>query len=76
VNLDIDWAEFECIKSLPVSPCDQTCNPYLLGLQLGHELNRKLLDTVAQDLHAQGWLAIYTRMVKRPAPIYSREKNH
>ncbi|KIW34121.1 uncharacterized protein PV07_00917 [Cladophialophora immunda] len=62
MNLDIDWPEFECIKSLPVSPFDQTSNPYLLGLQIGHESNRDLLHSVAQELHAEGWVAIYTRM--------------
>ncbi|OAP53725.1 hypothetical protein AYL99_12097 [Fonsecaea erecta] len=62
MHLDIDWADVETVKTLPAVPYDQTCNPYLLGLQLGTEANAALLAETVKELHAQGWLAIYTRM--------------
>ena len=56
----------EYIASLPFKPHDQTSNQLWVDIQLGHESNRELLLQTASELKHDGWLAIYTRMVRIP----------
>lgn len=54
----------EYVKNMPIKPHDQTSNQLWVDIQLGHESNRDLLLQTAKELQAEGWLAIYTRMVR------------
>jgi hypothetical protein len=69
----------EYIKSMPIKPHDQTSNQLWVDIQLGHESNAELLAQTAKELKNQGWLAIYTRMVRicpwrRPALVQESRK--
>lgn len=55
----------EYIKSmLPFRFNDQTSNQLWVDIQLGDESNAELLKQTTKELKDQGWLAIYTRMVR------------
>lgn len=56
------------IKSMPIVPHDQTSNQILLDIALSSASNAELLKQTAQDLKEQGWLHIYTRMVRETQP--------
>lgn len=65
VNVDVDWMDPEYIKSmLPFRFNDQTSNQLWVDIQLGDESNAELLKQTTKELKDQGWLAIYTRMVR------------
>lgn len=61
----------EYIKSMPIVPHDQTSNQLWVDIQLGHPSNRDLLLEMAKELKDEGWLAIYTRMVRSRAPSFT-----
>lgn len=63
MNIDVDWMDPDFIKSMPIMPNDQTCNPVFLDMQLSHASSAELLAATAKDLRGRGWLAIYARMV-------------
>lgn len=57
----------EYIKGMPIVPHDQTSNQLWVDIQLGHPSNQELFRQVATELKDEGWLAIYTRMVRAPS---------
>ncbi|CZR44904.1 uncharacterized protein FPRO_14656 [Fusarium proliferatum ET1] len=62
VNVDVDTLNTEFIRSLPMMPNDQTCNPAWLSLALQDPSNAELIRTTALDLQDQGFLAILSRL--------------
>jgi transaldolase len=55
----------EYVKSMPIRPHDQTSNQLWVDIQLGDESNADLLVQTCKELKNEGWLAIYTRMVRQ-----------
>lgn len=55
----------EYVKNMPIKPHDQTSNQLWVDIQLHHESNAELLKETTKDLKGQGWLPIYTRMVRK-----------
>jgi transaldolase len=70
LDVDVDWMAPEYIKSMPMIPHDQTSNQLWVDIQLGDESNRDLLIATCKELKEQGWIAIYTRMVREISDIY------
>lgn len=65
VDVDVDWMDPEFLKEMsPFTFHDQTSNQLWVDNQLGLETNRSLFIKVAKELKNEGWLAIYTRMVR------------
>ncbi|SCN91690.1 related to Transaldolase B [Fusarium fujikuroi] len=62
VNVDVDTLNTEFIRSLPMMPNDQTCNPAWLSLALQDPSNAELIRTTALGLQDQGFLAILSRL--------------
>ncbi|KAI1047331.1 hypothetical protein LB505_012687 [Fusarium chuoi] len=63
VNIDVDTLNTEFIRSLPITPNDQTCNPAWLSLALQDPSKAELIRTTALELQDQGFLAILSRLV-------------
>lgn len=54
------------IKKLPIVPHDQTSNQLWVDIELDDPANAELIRQAARDLKGQGWLHIYTRVVREP----------
>lgn len=66
VNVDVDAMNPEFIKSLPITPHDQTSNQIHVHERMSDPANRQLLVDVAREYKGRGWLDIYTRAVLPP----------
>jgi transaldolase len=68
VNVDVDYMDPEWIKSMAVRHNfkfhDQTSNQIFVDIAIGHGSNQQLLLQTAKELKNEGWLKIYTRVVR------------
>lgn len=76
VNIDVDTLNTEFIRSLPITPNDQTCNPAWLSLALQDPSKAELIRTTALELQDQGFLAILSRLVRRVFPTLPSKANY
>lgn len=64
MNVDVDWMDPAFTLSLPIVPHDMTSNQGWVHEQMCHPDNEELFKQVVKEYKDQGWLAIYTRMVR------------
>ena len=64
MNVDVDWMDPSFTKSLPIVPHDMTSNQLWVDIQMDHPDNKELVRNAIREYKSQGWLAVYTRIVR------------